>query len=123
MRRFLTLFAVLMFSGLLASAQSRVISGQVRDVPGEPVKFATITETGTNNAVTSDANGNYTIRVKDAAATLTVSAVGYDNQVVTPTGNIGIANLVRNTQELTAVVVTSLGAVRQKSSLDILQLL
>lgn len=117
MRRFLTLFAVLMFSGLLASAQSRVISGQVRDVPGEPVKFATITETGTNNAVTSDANGNYTIRVKDAAATLTVSAVGYDNQVVTPTGNIGIANLVRNTQELTAVVVTSLGAVRQKSSL------
>ena len=116
MRRILTLFAVLMFSGLLASAQTRVVSGQVRDIPGEPVKFATVSETGTTNAVTSDANGNYSIRVKDGA-TLTVSAVGYDAQTITPAGNVAIANLVRNTQELTAVVVTALGQVRQKSSL------
>lgn len=117
MRRFLTLFAVLMFSGLLASAQSRVISGQVRDIPGDPVKFATVTETGTTNAVTTDANGNYSIKVKSATATLTVTAVGYDPQTITPAGNVGIANLVRNTQELTAVVVTALGQVRQKASL------
>ncbi|MEI2750596.1 MAG: carboxypeptidase-like regulatory domain-containing protein [Ferruginibacter sp.] len=117
MRRFLTLFAVLMFSGLLASAQSRVISGQVRDIPGDAVKFATVTETGTTNAVTTDANGNYSIKVKSATATLTVTAVGYDPQTITPAGNVGIANLVRNTQELTAVVVTALGQVRQKASL------
>lgn len=117
MRRFLTLFAVLMFSGLLASAQSRVISGQVRDIPGDPVKFATVTETGTTNAVTTDANGNYSIKVKGANPTLTVTAVGYDPQTITPAGNVGIANLVRNTQELTAVVVTALGQVRQKASL------
>jgi TonB-dependent SusC/RagA subfamily outer membrane receptor len=117
MRRFLTLFAVLMLSGMLASAQSRVISGQIRDIPGEAVKFATVTETGTTNAVTSDANGNFSIKVKDPNATLSVSAVGYDSQVITPTGTVAIANLVRNTQELTTVVVTSLGQVRQKASL------
>jgi TonB-linked SusC/RagA family outer membrane protein len=117
MRRFLTLFAVLMFSGMLASAQSRVISGQIRDIPGEAVKFATVTETGTTNAVTSDANGNFSIKVKDPNATLSVSAVGYDSQVITPSGTVAIANLVRNTQELTTVVVTSLGQVRQKASL------
>jgi len=51
MRRILTLLAVLMLSGMLASAQSRVLSGQVRDIPGDAVKFATVTEKGTKNAV------------------------------------------------------------------------
>ncbi|MFM7710535.1 MAG: SusC/RagA family TonB-linked outer membrane protein [Ferruginibacter sp.] len=117
MRRFLTLFAVLMFSGMLASAQSRVVTGQVRDIPGDPVKFATVTETGTSNSVKADDNGNFSIRVKSPSSTLTFTATGYDPQTVTPNGNIAIANMVRNTQELSAVVVTSLGQVRQKSSL------
>ena len=117
MRRFLTLFAVLMLSGILASAQSRVLSGQVRDIPGDAVKFATVTETGTKNAVQTDATGNFSIKVSGASSKLTVTAVGYDDQTITPSGNIVIANLVRNTQELTAVVVTTLGQVRQKSSL------
>lgn len=117
MRRFLTLFAVLMFSGMLASAQTRVVSGQVRDIPGEPVKFATVTETGTTNAVTTDANGNFSIRVKSASSTLTVTAVGYDAQTITPSGTVAVANLVRNTQELTAVVVTGLGQQRQAKEL------
>ena len=117
MRRFLTFFAVLMLSGMLASAQSRVLSGQVRDIPGEPVKFATVTETGTKNAVQTDASGNFSIKVSSPKSRLTVTAVGYDDQTITPSGNVVIANLVRNTQEMTAVVVTSLGQVRQKSSL------
>jgi hypothetical protein len=102
MRRFLTLFAVLMLRGMLASAQSRVLSGQVRDIPGEPVKFATVTEKGTKNAVQTDANGNFSIKVSGPSSKLVVSSVGYDDQEITPSGNIVIANLVRNTQELTS---------------------
>ncbi len=117
MRRLLPLFAVLMLTGMFASAQSRVLTGQVRDIPGDPVKFATVTETGTKNAVNTDENGNFSIRVASPSSTLSVSAVGYDAQTITPSGNIAIANLVRNTQELTAVVVTALGQVRQKASL------
>jgi TonB-linked SusC/RagA family outer membrane protein len=117
MRRVLSLFAVLMFSGILASAQSRVVSGQVRDIPGDPVGFATVTEAGTKNAVKADEKGNFSIRVSGPSAKITVSAVGYDEQTITPTGNVVIANLVRNTQEMTAVVVTALGQVRQKPSL------
>lgn len=117
MRRLLPLIALLILTGTLASAQSRVLTGQVRDIPGEPVKFATITETGTKNAVNSDENGNFSIRVSGPSSTVSVSAVGYDSQTITPSGNIVIANLVRNTQELTAVVVTALGQVRQKASL------
>lgn len=117
MRRFLTFFAVLMLSGMLATAQSRVITGQVRDIPGDPVKFATVTETGTKNSVQSDANGNFSIRVKDANSKLTVTAVGYDDLTITPTGNIAIANLVRNQQMMTEVVVTGLGVQRQAKEL------
>ncbi len=117
MRRILTLFAVLMLSGMLASAQSRVLSGQVRDIPGDAVKFATVTEKGTKNAVQTDVNGNFSIRVSGPSSKLVVSAVGYDDQEITPSGNIVIANLVRNTQELTAVVVTSMGQQRQAKEL------
>ena len=117
MRRLLPLFSVLMLTGMFASAQSRVLTGQVRDIPGDPVKFATVSESGTKNAVNTDENGNFSIRVAGPSSTLNISAVGYDGQTVSPSGNIVIANLVRNTQELTAVVVTALGQVRQKASL------
>ena len=117
MRRILTLLAVLMLSGMLASAQSRVLSGQVRDIPGDAVKFATVTEKGTKNAVQTDVNGNFSIRVSGPSSKLVVSAVGYDDQDITPSGNIVIANLVRNTQELTPVVVTSMGQQRQAKEL------
>ncbi|MEO8771439.1 MAG: SusC/RagA family TonB-linked outer membrane protein [Ferruginibacter sp.] len=117
MRRFFTLFTVLIFSGILASAQNRTISGQVRDLQGNPVGFATVEEKGTTNRVTTDATGNFSIKVKQAAANLTVTSAGYDKQEIPATGSSVAVALVRNTQELTAVVVTSLGAVRQKASL------
>ncbi|MBS1742162.1 MAG: SusC/RagA family TonB-linked outer membrane protein [Bacteroidetes bacterium] len=117
MRRFLTLFMMLMFSGILASAQSRTITGQVKDLQGNPVGFATITEKGTTNAVNGDAAGNFAIKVKSASPTLVITAVGYDKQEIPASGNSVAVAMVRNAQELTTVVVTSLGQVRQKASL------
>ncbi len=117
MRRFLTLFIMLIFCGVSAFAQTRTISGTVRDVTGNPAGFVSVTETGTNNATTTDASGNFSLKVKQSAANLTVTGVGYDAQTVNATGNNVAVNLVRNTQELTAVVVTALGQVRQKASL------
>jgi len=106
-----------MFSSVLTFAQSRVISGQVKDNSGEPVKFATVTESGTKNAVQSDANGNFSIKVKDNKSTLTITAVGFDSQKINPTGNIVSATLARKTEEMSAVVVTGLGVQRQAKEL------
>ncbi len=117
MKRFLSLFTVLIFSGMLAFAQTRTISGTVRDAQGNPVPFASVTETGTNNTVTSDANGTFLIKVGPAATTLTFSGIGYETATVSAAGEVVTASLNRNTQELAAVVVTSLGQVRQKASL------
>ena len=67
MRRFLTLFAMLMLSAVFAFAQNRVVTGKVTDEAGSPVPFATVTQAGTKNAVTADANGNYFINKRNTA--------------------------------------------------------
>lgn len=111
------MFVMLIFSGILAFGQTKTISGQVRDAQGAPVKFVTVTETGTNNAVNTDENGNFSIRVKQSASSLTVSGVGYDTETLNATGSNVAVVLKRNTQELAAVVVTALGVQRQAKEL------
>lgn len=117
MRRFFTMFVMLIFSGILAYGQNKTISGQVRDAQGNPAKFVTITESGTTNATTTDDNGNFSIKVKQSAATLEVSGVGYDAQTVNATGSSVSVVLKRNTTELATVVVTALGVQRQAKEL------
>ena len=55
---------MLMLSGVLAFAQTHTVSGTVKDDAGAPVPFATVTESGTKNATTADANGNFTIKMR-----------------------------------------------------------
>lgn len=117
MRRFLTMFVMLIFSGVLAYGQTKTISGQVRDAQGNPAKFVTVNESGTTNSTQTDENGNFSIKVKQSAATLQVSGVGFDSETVNATGNNVSVVLKRNTQELTAVVVTALGVQRQAKEL------
>ena len=116
MRRFFTLFIMLIFSGVLASAQNR-ISGQVRDAAGNPVPFASVTEKGSKKATTADASGNFTINSKQTSTTLVVTGVGYAMQEVDATGTNVSITMSRSTQELAAVVVTGLGIQRQAKEL------
>lgn len=108
MRRFLSLFTVLMLCGVLAYAQSRVVSGRVTDENGNPVPFATVTVNGTRTGLSADANGQYTIRVKDGEV-LSISGTGY----VATNVNVGtLTNITTVLQKdaknvLTEVVVTS----------------
>lgn len=117
MRRFFTMFLMLIFSGILAYGQTKTISGQVRDAQGNPAKFVTVTESGTKNATTTDENGNFSIRVKQSAAALVVSGVGYETQTVNATGSNVSVTLKQGTTELAAVVVTALGVQRQAKEL------
>ena len=107
MRRFLTMFVLLMFSGTLAFAQNRVVTGTVTDNKGEVVPYATITETGTRNAVTADATGTFSIKIKEGSQ-LTVTSTGFDTRTFTPTGSESqVIAMSPKTGELREVVVTS----------------
>ncbi len=105
MRRLLFLFVMLMLNGALAFAQNQTITGQVRSEQGDAVAFATVTETGTKNAVTANDNGNFTIKIKQGGK-LTYSATNFISQTVSVTGNVMSVVLKRNNAELTTVVVS-----------------
>jgi len=42
MRRFLSLFTMMMLSAVLSFAQSRLVTGRVSDESGKPVPFASV---------------------------------------------------------------------------------
>jgi len=62
----LTLFCLLMMN--VAVAQNNItVSGQVKDEGNQPIPFASIMVKGTNRAVQTEPNGNYTISVPSNA--------------------------------------------------------
>jgi len=110
------LFALLMLSGGLAFAQTHTVSGSVKDDSGAPVPFATVTETGTRNATTADANGNFTIKMRGNGS-LTFTATGFNGEKATPTGDVASVILKRNSTELSTVTITGYGIKRDPKSL------
>jgi CarboxypepD_reg-like domain len=117
MRKFASLLAVLMLFNVLAFGQTRTVSGQVRDDKGEPIAFATVFETGTQNAAKSDVNGNFTIKIKDGSK-LTITSVGYEDITVTPGAGVQSVTLKVKTAQMQEVVVTTgLGIARQSKEI------
>lgn len=62
--------------------QNVTITGVVKDKNGEPVIGANVLEKGTANGVITDVNGNFTMKLRDANATLVVSYIGFQPQEV-----------------------------------------
>jgi iron complex outermembrane receptor protein len=61
----------------------KIISGRVTDeTTGTPLSGATVSVKGTNNSTTTNANGAYSISVKDNNATLVFTFVGYTTKEV-----------------------------------------
>lgn len=106
MRKLASLLAVLMLFNALAFAQQRTVAGTVKDAQGEPIPFATILETGTNNASTADANGAFSIRIKDGSS-LTISAVGFQETTLKPGSGALSISLESKSDELKEVVVST----------------
>jgi TonB-linked SusC/RagA family outer membrane protein len=107
MRRFLSLFTMLMLCGVLAFAQSRVVSGKVTDTDGNPVSFATIKIKGLTVGLSADANGAYSIKVKTGDV-LVISGASFKTLEL-PVGTLSVVNAVLEkgtTSELKEVVVT-----------------
>ena len=121
MRKFLIFFAFLMFSGVCVFAQVHTVTGKVQDQNGAPVPYATVSESGTKNATTADANGNFSLKMR-GTGTLTFTATGYTAAKATPEGNTVSISLSRNAAELTTVVVTTaLGQQREAKELGYAQ--
>lgn len=96
-------------------AQTRRITGQITDENNQGLPGANVIETGTNRGTTTDANGAFVLNISNGATTLTVSSVGYVQQVV-PIGSGVIVNakLVPDDRTLNEVVVIGYQTVRKR---------
>ena len=116
MRRFLTLFTVLMLSAALASAQTQVVTGRITDENGNPVARASVQEKNSNKGTITDADGNFTLSTT-RGKTLVVSNVGYERIEVSAGSSPINISLKAGNLNLTEVVVTALGIKREKKAL------
>ena len=117
MKRFLTLFTVLMLCGALSFAQSRTVNGKVIDEKGDPVSGASIIVKGTSRGTSANATGDFSISVKTGDV-LQISAAnfGRSESRIGAEDNVSIV-LKPGSNLLEEVVVTALGIKREKRSL------
>jgi TonB-linked SusC/RagA family outer membrane protein len=113
MRKIVSLLAVLMLLGTLAFGQSRTITGQVRDEKGDPIPFATITVKGTKIGTSADANGNFSINLKNGTA-LIVSSTGFQQKEVSVEGQSRVSIQLSGTARAIDEVIVTAGGIKAK---------
>lgn len=115
MRKFVSLFAMLILISAFAFSQTREVKGRVVDDNGAPVPFASIkTKTG-NAGVSANQEGQFTINASTGAV-LVVSAAGFTGVEVTVGNDASITVTLTSNSTLSEVVVTALGIERSKRS-------
>lgn len=109
-----SLFLLCTFYSFSLSAQVKTISGTVTDELDLPLPGVNISETGTLNGVTTDFDGNYTIKVEEGGS-LTFSFVGYKTkEIQISEQEVLDVGLKPDLQQLENVVVVGYGTVRKK---------
>src|SRR6187397_674918 len=72
----LCLFTVIQMTAMGTIAQARKVEGTVRDSKAAPLQKVSVMVQGSSGGVTTDAKGNYTIKVEENAV-LIFSITGY----------------------------------------------
>ncbi|MBC8109582.1 MAG: SusC/RagA family TonB-linked outer membrane protein [Verrucomicrobia bacterium] len=116
---------LLFFMGLLCLsmgqvfAQERTIAGKITTKEdGSSLPGVNIIVKGTTTGTTTDADGNYSIKIPSDGRVLVFSFIGYTSQEITigEQTKIDIA-LLTDSKQLSEVVVTALGIAREKKAL------
>jgi len=116
MKKIYCLLTLSLLLTVAAWSQAVRLTGQVKNVQGEPVPFATITVKGGSEAVSADQNGNFTISAP-AGATLVVTAASFQTQEIPVGTQTTIPVTLVGESNLQEVVVTALGIRRTEKAL------
>jgi TonB-linked SusC/RagA family outer membrane protein len=94
--------------------QSNTVTGTVRSSDGQPLSGASITVQGTNQGVTSDEEGNFSIAVPSRQSTLLVEYTGYlPQEIRLRNQNRFDISLARQNSSMDSVVVIGYGTARK----------
>lgn len=104
----------LLVGSVAAGAQTLTVTGTVTSAAdGDPLIGASVTVKGATNGVTTDIDGNYTIKV-DQGATLTFSYIGFTSRDIKVTGSKIDVALTENSESLNELVVVGYGVMKKK---------
>lgn len=95
----------------VAAPVKQKVSGVVRDAFGEPVAGASVVEKGTQNGITTDSDGKFTLTVNQGAI-LSISFIGYVTLQVKATDDMQIT-LEEDNQMLEETVVVGYGTMKR----------
>ena len=119
MRKFLTMCLGLALLAMAVPAQvfaqsKYEVKGVVVDTTGTPVIGATVIEQGTTNGVTTDLNGQYTLKVNSAESIVEISFIGYKTVTLVASSNL-LENVVleEDSEMIDDVVVIGYGVVKK----------
>jgi TonB-linked SusC/RagA family outer membrane protein len=114
MRRFFYAISWLLMFPMSVFAQSRVITGTVKDASQRNIPFATVQQKGTSNASTADENGRFAITVSGTNPVLVISSSGYTLREVSIGNDASYDVELQGTGNLSEVVVTAAFGVKQR---------
>ena len=116
MKKIYFLMTMSLLMTVAAWSQAVKITGQVKNVQGESVPFATVTVKGTSEAVSADQNGSFTISAP-RGSTLVVTAASFQTQEITIGNQSNVPVILVGESNLQEVVVTALGIRRTEKAL------
>jgi len=115
MIKHVTIFLCMLFVFIGVSAQTKTLTGTVKDANQEPLIGVSIVEKGTSNGTITDLDGNFSIKVNPKSS-LVFSYVGYAPQTIVVGSQDHINVVMReDNKELEELVVVGYG-VQKKSS-------
>jgi TonB-dependent starch-binding outer membrane protein SusC len=97
-----------------AFSQDKTVTGKVTDATGAPVANASVVVKGGTTGTSTNAEGNFTLRVPASATTLVITSIGYGSrEMAIATGPMTIS-LAASNAALSEVVVIGYGTTRKR---------
>lgn len=112
LRRAMFLFVALLLVNV-AWAQTRNISGTVKDGNGEPIIGASVVVTGTSTGTVTDLSGTFRLDIPTSAKSLEVSYVGMEKKSVVIAGSVIHVILQDESRNLDELIVVGYGVVKK----------
>lgn len=112
----LLMMLALLMMGQMLFAQSKQVTGVVKDATGETIIGASVLEKGTTNGTITDFDGNFSLNVSGNNAVLVISYIGFKAQEVSLAGKTFAAvTLTEDSEMLGEIVVVGYGAQKKES--------
>ena len=104
-------FLIILFCTI---SYAQEVKGKVTDAKGSPLSDASVIVKGTNQGVTTDENGVFSITVPNSKSVVVISSVGFQPQEVTVGNRTSLdVSLTAGSEQLTDVVVVGYGTQRK----------